>query len=396
MSKQQKTKQGMASIYVVLFVTMLIGVITLSFLKIMLSETGRTEKTTLADSALNSAMAGVEDAKTLWIKYQQCKIDMSSYPDCSEVVKKVEESDADNCDLGTGTSTEQSIGVEGDNGDITDQAYTCVNLSIEGDFVGSIDNSEPVLVVPMRVKTTEHSIGDIKGVNISWSTEDYSGGELSNITGTDKYSNVVNNTPKDGILGKKGVNSDDEYLKQNGLKVTLIQSGADYDIDSFYAADGNKTNRGTVMLLPSMDGAQDIDDYAFVQSSDKTYNAPVAAYCNPEGTRCSTNLYFPDPVDGDRIEDTFFLTISRLYSEPNVNNVTVKMFDSHGYVNFFNVQPIVDSTGRAGNLLRRVEVRLGANAGALVPLSELTVDGTLDKQLFVTKNCVSGTTSCYK
>lgn len=150
------------------------------------------------------------------------------------------------------------------------------------------------------------------------------------------------------------------------------------------------------MLLPSINGKTVIAADAFVQSSDKTYNAPVAAYCNLEGTRCSTNLYFPDPVDGDRIEDTFFLTISRLYSEPNVNNVTVKMFDDDGYVNFFNVQPIVDSTGRAGNLLRRVEVRLGANAGSLVPLSELTVDGTLDKQLFVTKNCVSGTTSCYK
>jgi Tfp pilus assembly protein PilX len=79
MSKQQKTKQGMASIYVVVFVTMLIGVITLSFLRIMLSETGRTEKSTLADSAMNSAMAGVEDAKLAFSNYKSCAD--GEYPD---------------------------------------------------------------------------------------------------------------------------------------------------------------------------------------------------------------------------------------------------------------------------------------------------------------------------
>ena len=63
MSRAQNTKQGVAAIYVVVFTTMLIGIITLSFLRIMLSESGRTLNDTLSDSAYNAALAGVEDAK---------------------------------------------------------------------------------------------------------------------------------------------------------------------------------------------------------------------------------------------------------------------------------------------------------------------------------------------
>ena len=396
MSKQQKTKKGMASIYVVVFVTMLIGVITLSFLKIMLSETGRTEKTTLADSALNSAMAGVEDAKTLWIKYQQCMNDIHSYSDCDDVIERVRNSGEGNCDLGTAAKDEHSVGIPGevDNGDVTDQAYTCVSLSIKGNYKGYLNQDQPVLVIPLRA---EIDANNIAGVNISWNTDKGTGTDVSNIRDK-QYSGEVNNRNiNEGVLGKKGVNSDSDYLKQNGLKVTLIQSGNSYNIDSFYAADASneQTNRGTVMLLPAADGVTEASKDAFADSADKTYNAPIASHCTNE--LCTMKLYFPQAIGGYRIQNTFFLVVSAVYSQPDVDSVTVSMFDNDGNnVDFYNVQPIVDSTGRAGNLFRRVEVRLGADAGQLVPLSELTVDGDLSKELFVTKNCVNGTTACDK
>jgi hypothetical protein len=71
------------------------------------------------------------------------------------------------------------------------------------------------------------------------------------------------------------------------------------------------------------------------------------------------------------------------------------MFDKSGNnVDFFDVQPVVDSTGRAGDIVRRVEVRLNPDYAALVPLAELTVDGDLNKDFFVTKNCIKGTGTC--
>lgn len=400
MRKMQKTKQGMASIYVVVFVTMLIGVITLSFLRVMLSESGRTEKSTLADSAMNSAMAGVEDAKTILTSYNECVTNPSG-KNCDNIKKLVEES-TDKCDLGEDSAGETTIGFsgEGNSGSINDQAYTCVNLTVKGDYVGSIDNDNPVLVIPMRVENGVN-INDIEGVRLSWKSGNV---ESSSDYGDFKNGNVNNNSVS-SVLGKSGVTTDghENVSKANGLKVTLIQTSADYDLDSFYVSDNGSTttNRATLMLLPSNDSTinKDIAKEEFIESADKTYNAPLSVFCSSTDLRCSTELHFPKPKNGAREESTFFLVISRVYSKPTVDEVEVKMFSDPEHKNeipFFNVQPIVDSTGRAGDLVRRVEVRLGSNAGQFVPLSELTVDGGLSKDFFVTKNCINGTSTCDK
>jgi len=400
MRKMQKTKHGMASIYVVVFVTMLIGVITLSFLRIMLSESGRTEKSTLADSAMNSAMAGVEDAKTLLVAYDNCINGLiSDKARCGEVMTKVNSTADNSCDLGVYSSdNETNVGYGGANnsGSISDQAYTCVNLTVKGDFVGRIDDSEPVLVVPMRVEGGD--VNSVAGVNISWTG--------SNSDSYDDYGDFSNSSleKKDvaSVLGKKGVTTTNSgnASKANGLKVTLIQTSSSYNNDDFYVSDvaNEQTNRATVMLLPSSasDAISNVTKENLLRSADKTYNAPLSVKCTGDNY-CATDVTFPMPKGGDRFQDTFFLVISRVYSEPTVDEVTIKMHDVDGNeIPFFNVQPIVDSTGRAGDLVRRVEVRLGSNAGQFVPLAELTVDGGLDKDFFVTKNCIKGTGSCEK
>ncbi len=398
MRKMQKTKQGMASIYVVVFVTMLIGVITLSFLRVMLSESGRTEKSTLADSAMNSAMAGVEDAKTILTSYNECITGTSGKTNCDKVRELVEGA-TDKCDLGEDSAGETTIGFsgEGNSGSINDQAYTCVNLTVKGDYVESIDDNNPVLVVPMRVEGG--NVDAVEGVRLTW--------QSVNNESSDDYGNFkngkVNEKNVNSVLGKSGVTTDghENVSKANGLKVTLIQTSADYDLDSFYVSDSTTTNRATLMLLPSNDNtiSKDIAATEFIESADKTYNAPLSVYCDSSYLRCSTELHFPKPKNGGRMESTFFLVISRVYSKPTVDEVTVQMFSDFEHKNeipFFNVQPIVDSTGRAGDLVRRVEVRLGSNAGQFVPLSELTVDGGLSKDFFVTRNCINGTSTCDK
>ena len=55
--KMSKTKRGAASIYIVIFTTTLLGVIALSFVRIMLSEALRTTNYNLSQSAYNSSLA---------------------------------------------------------------------------------------------------------------------------------------------------------------------------------------------------------------------------------------------------------------------------------------------------------------------------------------------------
>ena len=399
MSKQQKTKQGMASIYVVVFVTMLIGVITLSFLRIMLSETGRTEKSTLADSAMNSAMAGVEDAKSVLMAYHNCPATGGGAV-CDRArtaIENTKTTGSDECDFGSNVTGESTVGIDDGTGSISDQAYTCVNLTITGNYKGALTPDKPVLVVPMRIADSSQ-IDKIRGVQLSWKSHNNSGmtavGNIDN-----NYNYGVNSIPNDGVLGQNGVIYDggaDERIAQNGLKVTLVQSGSSYDINSFYSSVGMTTNRGTLMLLPAVNGKTEIPAEEFIKSADKTYNSPVAVSCSDDTQgECGVKLRFPDPINGPRIEDNFFLVISSVYSEPLVDDITITMFDDHdNTVDFFDVQPIVDSTGRAGDMVRRVEVRLNPDYAALVPLAELTVDGDLNKDFFVTRNCIKGTGNC--
>ena len=62
-----KFKKGATSIYVVVLGTLLFSVITVSFIRIIINEVTKTTNDELAQSAYDSALAGVEDdcAQTL-------------------------------------------------------------------------------------------------------------------------------------------------------------------------------------------------------------------------------------------------------------------------------------------------------------------------------------------
>ena len=430
MSKEQKTKQGVAAIYVVVFTTMLIGIITLSFLRIMLSESGRTLNDTLSDSAYNSALAGVEDAKYIISQYE--KKAASGESSGSNAFMSAIESGSDDCDIISKSMAslsgdpepeggEESFGT-GDARTDQDQAYTCVKIRLSGDFKGTLSANNPTLVVPLRPsgKGVQQATF-VDGIEITWTMESSTTGTgtagypLSELSGdfegrsggSGSVGGIVNNMKalkndaEHKVLGQKGINHDDDIAAMNGMRVMLVQSPYGDTNPYYYASVGDSTNRGTLMLLSSTKtGVNEIGYHLptghknpFVESADKTLNAPLSVKC--EDT-CSVKIKLPRPVGSyDRDPNNFFLVLNQLYSEPAIK-VTVKMLDEKGEnIDFFNVQPIIDSTGRSGDLFRRVEARVGTDNGAsLLPTAELSSNSTIDKSFYVTKNCISGTTQC--
>lgn len=417
MSKEQKTKQGVAAIYVVVFTTMLIGIITLSFLRIMLSESGRTLNDTLSDSAYNSALAGVEDAKYIISQYE--KKAASGESSGSNAFMNAIESNSDDCDIISKSMAslrgepepeggEESFGT-GDARTDQDQAYTCVKIRLSGDFKGTLSANNPTLVVPLRPAKNQEN--NVAGVEITWSIDssDASGTtggfmgyplqELhSDFAGNVNNMTALKNDADHKILGQKGIKHDDDIVAMNGMRVMLVQSPAGDTNPYYYASNDGTTNRGTLMLLSSTETGRDEIGYSgetnpFVESADKTVNAPIAIKCDES---CSAKIAIPKPIGGgDRNPDNFFLVLNQVYSDPAIK-VAVKMLDKNKkYIDFFNVQPIIDSTGRSGDLFRRVEARVGTDNGAsLLPTAELSSNSTIDKSFYVTKNCISGTTQC--
>ena len=102
-----KTRKGAASIYVVVFVTLILGILTISFVRIMLSEAVQTTNYDLSQSAYDSALAGVEDAKVALLKYHECLSSgtttgsLTATPgSCSYIVAAMQQGIADkSCDV---------------------------------------------------------------------------------------------------------------------------------------------------------------------------------------------------------------------------------------------------------------------------------------------------------
>ena len=70
--KKSKFKKGAASFYIVAFSTLIMVILATSFATVVMSETTRTSNDDLSQSAYDSALAGVEDAKVAFFNYQNC------------------------------------------------------------------------------------------------------------------------------------------------------------------------------------------------------------------------------------------------------------------------------------------------------------------------------------
>jgi len=188
-------KKGATSIYVVVISTLLFSVITFSFIRIIINEAAKTTSDELAQSAYDSALAGVEDAKTAIKRYYECVAidDASSRPEgCGDgnsgsgIVYYMQKgfNDQDYCDsvsnaLGRfSTSSLNDDGIRevliqeqhktgGDRQNIV-QAYTCIVIdNTLDDYRSTLSSGTPVRVIPLKTADAN----SITGIRILWYTE---------------------------------------------------------------------------------------------------------------------------------------------------------------------------------------------------------------------------------
>ncbi len=398
-----KTKRGMASFYVVIFATILFGVVTVSFIRIILSEATQSSNDDLSRSAYDAAIAGVEDAKTAVNRYYACLQGGGNAGDCDS--RAYETLFSHNC-------TENGIGVarylygDGYNGDnpdnvevklqqtaptgnnadnSSDQAYTCVILSdTVPDYRGTLSKDTPSKAVPLGVysnNSTEQPtrIQDVKKVRFQW------------------YSQLNEGDRKDFVVSPDG-----QTLQRADLKtipptvaLTLIRTKKDMSIDDFHTPN-NGADYSTVVLMPTDQSAEQITSeipYSALQSAGN-----INKWGNNEPFRvvCTTNSEFACSVDFTGLSfdstDSVILIVSLPYADTTMDFATT-LYDAEGKsVDFVGVQVQVDSTGRTNQLVRRVESRLDpADLFFPYPQYELFLDGgegqSLDKNFWITANC---------
>lgn len=430
---RKKFKEGAASFYIVAISTLILVIVAASFAAVIISEVTRTSNDDLAQSAYDAALAGVEDAKLAFYSYQSClengsPIDASGLS-CDEIKTWVESGNRDGQDPCDMVSVILGRKKENDSGEVLvqesnvnndmQQAYTCVKLSDAADYKTTLTAENPTKIMRAHFKDGD-AAKSIQSVVVSWQRD-------TNVSQT-KYSNLG----EDGIFGA-------ETPLPPVISLGLVQTASTFTLDSFDMTQGDSTNRGTLYLVPTgseidqsgkdnkyeiawdeATGANSIGEDGFLKSNDKTVkNLPYAVRCADGGEyACSATIALPKPVDGDRSNDTFMFVLSMPYADGSTD-VRLQFCDkpnscyevdeevdgktkmiSHE-VPLDKVQIVIDSTGRANDLYRRVETRLepadkaypfplyaievlGKDSGSLI---DKNISPTCEQNFIDTPNC---------
>lgn len=434
------TKRGMASLYLVAFTTLLLGVVTMSFARVMLNESIGASNSDLSQSAYDAALAGIEDAKTAIVMYNICirtGAEKVGGRDCNVTIEKMNEGlKSGGCDaisniLGdTATQgeggevplTSNSDNNSSNNDDDLGQAYTCVTISNDAANYQSVLNSDArSRVVPV---STSGENQEVSAILLEW----YSSAVNSEANNAKYMENYYSDLSSSGFtpLGPRSVaagNPKEETLPILAFEFFQTDNNftmASLDLNNEY---NTGTNHAMVTFYPSSSaeaGAQGTPILArdILAASDKNSQSTGAKLVSCQynsGYRCRAIIELPATYGNDkqnvlsyqktksehpRAANTFLLRVSLPYGTPQTDfAITLfKTFDEdkkegRDKADFAGTQYIVDSTGRASTLYRRVAARIEANPTAIYPEYAVQVSGnensTIEKRLYATDNCWS-------
>ncbi|MCL2869535.1 hypothetical protein FWF48_01885 [Candidatus Saccharibacteria bacterium] len=380
MSKRSSTKfkSGAVSLYVVIFTTLLISVITVSFIRIMISERQHATNTDLSASAYDSAMAGVEDAKValLDLANQGC-INDPNHQSCNELISAMyndKTGPTNNCDVvsiltGIGTAGQetkvQTSQTSDDTSTALNQAYTCVTINpFPNNYEETAEVGKSVLI-PLTTKT-----GATTSFKLSWFDKDKdNNGEDKLCTGN------VGAEVQDGSAGKLYSYNDWDAKSTTGcsnsnpslMRLQIIQvNNAGFTL----GGNDNSIVSHTMFLYPTISpaGTKSID-------GTKDYTAPIPVACLSDYTSGGKSYtYACNDITITGLNSTGgTTTYVRLTSMYHNAYFSLSPYDGSGNnLQFQGVQSVVDSTGRANDLYRRVEARVELRSNTLFP--EFAVD----------------------
>lgn len=412
-TKFKSYKSGAVSIYAVIFLTLMFGIITMSFIRIVINESISTVNADLYKSAYDSAMAGVEDAKIAVLKYHDCISQgytanaSAGETSCPRIIYEMEQGIAkESCDVvarvlgreNGGEDTQYSTIIQEtqsstDNGSSSymEQAYTCVKITEEtDDYLTTLTAADSTRVIPL------HS-ADLTGINaieFSWYSDVNASSNTANyMIGSDSNSTMLKDnsqTYAPPVVTFEIFQTDSAngvpYFNVAELSVNNARStGTDHAMLVFEPKSGTDKN------IVSADTVLD--------HSDKYSNDLIITNCKPgERYACTTTIMLPPTYRGTpRAAATTFLKVSLPYNRPSTDiSVSLcKNWDSSEnrcseYTKLTGVQAAIDSTGRANDLYRRVEARVElVDLYYPYPESAIFLDGSAetDKSYWVTNNC---------
>lgn len=378
--KNTTNQRGAVSLFVVIFTALLITTITISFMQLMVRDQQQATYSDLSDSAYDSAIAGVEDAKRALLARQECGDDGS--PRCVLVRDAIGAGECNTLHRIYGGDTNGETMIQQDEGDRRlEQAYTCVKItSNTEDYLGTFDSANTATVIPLR------SVNSFDRIKISWYLSESGGNvNLPEMSGNNVLPPVGDEStrwPED---------------RPALLRAQLINGG---DHNTFRLSDFNSsTYSNTLFLMPARAGSEPFD-FAGLDGRQTGNAMPQGVTCRSsvESGRyaCEATITINEHENG-RISanrQTVFLNLAAFYRSTDYK---VELFMGGQRIAFAGVQPEVDSAGRANDLVRRVVSRVEMGNTFNYPVAALETSGNLCKDFSVTtdeRDYDSSNTTC--
>ena len=351
--QQRSDERGFVSLFTVIFFMLLVTIITIGFLRIMAAEQRQALDNDLTASAEAAAQSGIEDAKRAILKY-------NSLPSGDPLKAQLQTAlTSSQCDaLFTNASVRAALSLN-NTGSINNQAglneyYTCLSVNLNTpDYIGSASagKSEFVPLVPENGNKVDK-------ISISWHL-------ASQTVGKDGDGEPNNYAP--GVLLPPvtgGANSWSTQGYPAYLRVELYgYPNGNFNRDkmdvlsrSVFLVPNSSSNAGAISSTTPINMAtvdprgfeQNKTDLVGIKCSGTPPSIPTGSYA------CSATLQLDNGQPST--SNTYFLRVTPLYGSTHFR---VQMINSPStVVNFSGVEPVVDSTGRASDVFRRVQSRI--------------------------------------
>lgn len=378
---KKSQQRGAVSLFIVIFAAMLMTILTISFVRIMMHDQLQATNNDLSQSAHDSALAGIEDAKRALVACQNgdasiCTIiDKKSCTTLSDagIVPGVTKDGNREMPIQTLTTDDTATQL--------DQAYTCVTISrVTDDYVGQLQAGQSKLI-PLK------GVSAFDTVQLSWFQYDdfktaapSSNQALSYFRATTPYylpSMDSNSWPQNS---PSLMRAQLMQYANTGFKLDDLSSGSDANTAFLYPLGATTPSNSAYDMASAGRGAP---------------TSPHPVYCAKQlsagGYACTLNLKLPAPGNGSINNRIAYLRLSSLY---NPAHYQIKLLNNgSSLVQIDGEQPIVDSTARANDVFRRVEGRVEMTSDFPYPDAGVDITGSLCKNFVVTDDPSVASTS---
>lgn len=313
------SQSGMASILVTMILMVVMSLIVLGFAQVSRNNQRSALDSQLSKQAYYAAESGINDYAK---KIRTYLTSNPNNPDISALNKT-------NCDTTNLPPAYKGVGSSSLNG-TSDVQYTCVLVTANPTSLnyGSINSSSHV--IPINSATT------INSLKLDWQSS----------------SNSVSNCPSPASIGQfpAAANWNCSF---GILRIDLVPTTGSVSLSSLQA-----TNM-TAFLVPTANGSGLVKynpGAANQYGSPANQGAIVAAKCS-DTSGCTTTIT-------DLGGTNYYLRVSSIYRDSSIKVAGFNLNNPNTNLQLLGAQVLIDATGKAQDILRRVQVRIPINATA--------------------------------